>query len=147
MQALSLRGLLRIWCALHLPSVLYFLTLWGFVNHGFLDNIPRPLPFPQSDKKVHPVWIGVAMVTMSTPSNQIRVLVIGAGSAGIAAANHLRNYGHSVSATRTWKYILTPPPPNLIVSRYKFWRQGGNLGVVSKMIFPWAPVWGWEPCL
>lgn len=37
------------------------------------------------------------MVAMTARlSNQIRVLVIGAGSSGIAAANHLRNYGHTV---------------------------------------------------
>ncbi|CAI8024054.1 Lysine-specific histone demethylase 1B [Geodia barretti] len=76
-EALSLRGLLRIWSSLHLSAVLHFLTLHGFVNHGFLDDIPRPLPFLQSDRK-------------------IRVLIIGAGTAGIAAANHLRNYGHTV---------------------------------------------------
>ena len=51
-NAISLRGLLRIWCSLHISSVLNFLTLHSFVNHGFLDDIPRPLPFPQSDKKV-----------------------------------------------------------------------------------------------
>ena len=37
---------------------------------------------------------------------QIRVLVIGAGTAGIAAANHLRNYGHNVSP-----HTLTTHPP------------------------------------
>jgi hypothetical protein len=51
-EALSLRGLLRIWSSLHLSAVLHFLTLHGFVNHGFLDDIPRPLPFLQSDRKV-----------------------------------------------------------------------------------------------
>ena len=94
-NAISLRGLLRIWCSLHISSVLNFLTLHGFVNHGFLDDIPRPLPFPQSDKKV-PLCLSVAVVTDA----QIRVLVIGAGTAGIAA---VRNYGHSVSP-----HTLTP---------------------------------------
>ena len=32
---------------------------------------------------------------------QIRVLIIGAGTAGIAAANHLRNYGHTVSCLQS----------------------------------------------
>lgn len=108
MQALSLRGLLRVWCSLHLPSVLHFLTLGGFVNHGFLDDIPRPLPFSRSDRKVPSyspsVASDIAMVTMFTLSDQIRVLVIGAGSAGIAAAHHLRNYGHSVSTEDKFLY-------------------------------------------
>lgn len=41
-----------------------------------------------------------------TLSNQIRVLVIGAGSGGIAAANHLRNYGHSVSTDRILEVLF-----------------------------------------
>ena len=96
-EALSLRGLLRIWSSLHISSVLHFLTLHGFVNHGFLDDIPRPLPFPQSDRKVCLIIIIMAMGVILVAMVQIRVLIIGAGTAGIAAANHLRNYGHSVS--------------------------------------------------
>ena len=41
---------------------------------------------------------------------QIRVLVIGAGTAGIAAANHLRNYGHSVSPHTLTNSTPTPTP-------------------------------------
>ena len=60
LQALSLRGLLRIWCSLHMPSVLHFLTLHGFVNQGFLNHAPRPLPFLHSDRKASKTAVVIA---------------------------------------------------------------------------------------
>ncbi len=77
MRSLSLRGVIRIWCAREIPKVLQFLTHYGYVNTGFVANMPRPLPFAAGLK----------------PEN---VLVVGAGTAGLAAAYHLRNFGYQV---------------------------------------------------
>lgn len=76
-RGLSLRGVIRIWCAQQIPHVLRFLTHYGYVNTGFLSNMPRPFPL-------------AAGVTSGT------VLIVGAGTAGLAAAYHLRNFGFQV---------------------------------------------------
>ena len=60
-----------------IPNVLRFLTHYGYVNTGFVANMPRPLPFAAGLKPE-------------------KVLVVGAGTAGLAAAYHLRNFGYQV---------------------------------------------------
>lgn len=77
MQSLSLRGVVRIWCAGEIPHVLKFLTHYGYVNTGFMNNVPRPFTLARGIK----------------PGN---VLIVGAGTAGLAAAYHLRNFGFQV---------------------------------------------------
>ena len=79
-RSLSLRGVVRIWCAREIPKVLRFLTHYGYVNIGFVTNMPRPLPFAAGLKRE-------------------TVLVVGAGTAGLAAAYHLRNFGYQVYAS------------------------------------------------
>lgn len=79
-EALSLRGVVRIWCTLQVPSVLQFLTEQGHVNAGVLVNPPRPFP-------------------IAVGSKQGKVLVVGAGASGLAAAYHLRNLGYQVKGT------------------------------------------------
>lgn len=81
LAATSLRGLVRIWCAQQIPSILHFLTEQGYVNCGFMVHAPRPFPFVNTGKR------------------KSSVLIVGAGSAGLAAAYHLRNFGHQVQAT------------------------------------------------
>ena len=69
--------MIRIWCAQHIPRVLQFLTYNGYVNTGFFSNMPRPFPF-------------------GSPVRPESVLIIGAGTAGLSAAYHLRNFGYQV---------------------------------------------------
>lgn len=76
-QSLSLRGVVRIWCAGEIPHVLKFLTHYGYVNTGFMNNVPYPFPLARGIK----------------PGN---ILIVGAGTAGLAAAYHLRNFGFQV---------------------------------------------------
>ena len=79
-QGLSLRGIIRVWCNTEIPRILSFLTREGYVNAGFVANVPRPLPFfPNLNER-----------------GGNRVVVVGAGSAGLAAAHHLRNFGYKV---------------------------------------------------
>ena len=78
LHALSLRGLIRIWCSYEVPRILAFLTELGYVNCGFLTGgVPRPFPSAKRGR------LG-------------NVIIIGAGTAGLAAAYHLRNFGYSV---------------------------------------------------
>lgn len=77
-EALSLRGITRIWCAHQIPRILQFLTEQGHVNVGIMRNVPRPFPFPDVDGRG-------------------TILVVGAGAAGLSAAYHLRNFGFQVS--------------------------------------------------
>ena len=79
-QSLSLRGIIRVWCYKEVPRILQFLTREGYVNTGFVADIPRPLPFSSS---------------ASGRGNNI--VIVGAGPAGLAAAYHLRNFGYNVS--------------------------------------------------
>ena len=65
--------------------MLRFLTQYGYVNTGFVANMPRPLPFTS----------GVKPET---------VLVVGAGTAGLAAAYHLRNFGYQVLAQTSHEF-------------------------------------------
>ena len=52
-QALSMRGIVRIWCAKVVPRILHFLTECGYVNCGLMTSAPRPFPFVGSiEKKV-----------------------------------------------------------------------------------------------
>lgn len=76
-RSLSLRGVVRIWCAQEIPHVLRFLTHYGYVNTGFITNVPRPFP-------------------LASGVRTCSVLVVGAGTAGLAAAYHLRNFGYKV---------------------------------------------------
>lgn len=77
-SSLSLRGLARIWCAEQLPHVLHLLTKLAYLNCGYLPSAPRPFHF------------------ISNLDKKSTVLIIGAGTAGIAAAHHLSNFGHRV---------------------------------------------------
>ena len=78
-QSLSLRGIIRVWCYNEMPRILHFLTRQGYVNTGFVNDMPRPLPFS-------PNFSGRGS----------SVVVVGAGPAGLAAAFHLRNFGYKV---------------------------------------------------
>lgn len=75
-RSLSLRGVIRIWCAQEIPRILKFLTHYGYVNTGFFAHMPRPFPFVDSPRET--------------------VLIVGAGAAGLSAAYHLRNFGYWV---------------------------------------------------
>ena len=79
LRAVSLRGLIRIWCAQHISHILHFLTKQGYVNCGFMTHAPRPFPSEGSQER------------------KSSVLIVGAGPAGLASANHLRNFGYKVS--------------------------------------------------
>ncbi|XP_051948616.1 lysine-specific histone demethylase 2 [Xyrauchen texanus] len=68
------RGLVRIRCVQELHRVLYFMTRKGLINTGALQ-VKRPL-LPESHHN--------------------KVLVIGAGAAGLAAARQLQNFGMQV---------------------------------------------------
>lgn len=78
-QSVSLRGIIRVWCHDEIPRILDFLTRQGYVNAGFVSDMPRPLPFA-------PKFNG----------HGNNVVVVGAGPAGLAAAFHLRNFGYKV---------------------------------------------------
>lgn len=80
-EALSLRGITRIWCAHQIPQILQFLTEQGHVNTGIMSNVPRPFPLP------HVCGHG-------------SVIIVGAGTAGLSAAYHLRNFGFQVSTQK-----------------------------------------------
>lgn len=77
-EALSLRGIVRIWCTYQIRRILQFLTEQGHVNAGILNNVPRPFP-------------------IAGKGGRGKVLVIGAGAAGLSAAFHLRNHGYQVT--------------------------------------------------
>ena len=85
--ALSLRGLIRIWCAQHISHILHFLTEQGYVNCGFMTHVPRPFPSEGSQER------------------KSSVLIVGAGPAGLASANHLRNFGYKVSQFNSVKSL------------------------------------------
>lgn len=78
-DSLFLRGLVRVWCAGAIHRILYFLTRHGYVNFGILQNPPIPFPL------------------YGCPERKSDVIVIGAGSAGLSAAHHLRNFGYKVT--------------------------------------------------
>lgn len=66
LKALSLRGVVRVWCAQQFPRVLHFMSRKGFVNHGRLsDNEGVPSLSPLTD--LHQVKKKVT---------QIRVLLV-----------------------------------------------------------------------
>ncbi len=67
---------MRLWCAQKIPVILRYLTQSGYVNTGFIKNMPRPFPL--------------------APPTRETVIIIGAGTAGLAAAYHLRNFGYQV---------------------------------------------------
>ncbi|KAK3526362.1 hypothetical protein QTP70_025155 [Hemibagrus guttatus] len=69
------RGLVRVRCVQELNRVLRFMTRKGLINTGALLAKQPLLPEPYRDKKV---------------------LVIGAGASGLAAARQLRNFGMQV---------------------------------------------------
>uniref|UniRef100_UPI00358F759E lysine-specific histone demethylase 2 isoform X2 n=1 Tax=Myxine glutinosa TaxID=7769 RepID=UPI00358F759E len=71
---LFVRGLVRVRCVAEVPSVLAFLERRGFVNTGAVKP-PRPL---------------------SPLHGNARVLVIGAGLAGLCAAHNMHNAGFKV---------------------------------------------------
>ena len=65
-------------------------------------------------------------------SLQVRVLIVGAGTAGIAAANHLRNYGHSVNISFHHIPVITSSDQwsSLCLLRSIYWRPRAVSGVV-----------------
>ncbi|KAK1789248.1 hypothetical protein P4O66_015183, partial [Electrophorus voltai] len=69
------RGLVRVRCVQELDKVLHFMTRKGLVNTGILQTNQPLLPEPYHNKKV---------------------LVIGAGASGLAAARQLKNFGLQV---------------------------------------------------
>uniref|UniRef100_A0A4W4HBL8 [histone-H3]-N(6),N(6)-dimethyl-L-lysine(4) FAD-dependent demethylase n=1 Tax=Electrophorus electricus TaxID=8005 RepID=A0A4W4HBL8_ELEEL len=69
------RGLVRVRCVQELDKVLPFMTRKGLVNTGILQTNQPLLPEPYHNKKV---------------------LVIGAGASGLAAARQLKNFGLQV---------------------------------------------------
>ncbi|KAL3208582.1 hypothetical protein MRX96_038988 [Rhipicephalus microplus] len=72
------RGLARIRCLLEAHRILRFFTARGLVNHGTLPSPRSSPPLPLS-------------------SQQKRVLVVGAGPAGLSAARHLHRLGMQVT--------------------------------------------------
>ena len=53
LQAISLRGLIRVWCSVQLPNILHFFTRRGYVNCGLLiAPSPSHFPFNTPDTKV-----------------------------------------------------------------------------------------------
>ncbi|XP_020365503.2 lysine-specific histone demethylase 1B isoform X2 [Rhincodon typus] len=71
------RGLVRIRCVLEVEKILYFVTRKGLVNTGVLAVNPDHPLLPNYYHKKH-------------------VIVIGAGAAGLAAAQQLQNFGIKV---------------------------------------------------
>ncbi|XP_032226240.2 lysine-specific histone demethylase 1B-like [Nematostella vectensis] len=69
------RGLARIPLLHEAQSILHFLSLRGFVNHGIVDYIPSALPSQCKGT----------------------VVVVGAGASGLAAARHLKRFGVKVT--------------------------------------------------
>ena len=69
-----------------MPRILGFLTRAGYVNVGFVAELPRPLPFSP---------------TNCTSGKGNKVVIVGAGPSALAAAYHLRNFGYNVSACFT----------------------------------------------
>lgn len=67
-----------------MPKILQFLTREGYVNTGFLNDMPRPFPFSS---------------TTGTNGRGKKVIIVGAGPAGLAAAYHLRNFGYDVRSS------------------------------------------------
>ena len=62
LRALSLRGLIRIWCSDQLPHILHFLTRRGYVNCGLLmAPSPSCFPFTTPDTKVVYVCVCVCV--------------------------------------------------------------------------------------
>lgn len=68
-----------MWCYHEIPRILHFLTRQGYVNAGFVPDLPRPLSF-----------------SPNTSERGGKVVIVGAGPAGLAAAYHLRNFGYNV---------------------------------------------------
>nr|XP_054755577.1 lysine-specific histone demethylase 2-like [Lytechinus pictus] len=77
-QRLVVRGLVRIKCAEILEPIVAFLTRKGLINTGLLRDPPKELQVCRD--------VGVG-----------KVIVIGAGVAGLSAARHLTNLGCDVT--------------------------------------------------
>lgn len=77
-QYLLVPGLVRISCTDLLQSVLVFLSKKGLVNTGLLSGMPPA-------------------VLEKMPPQQDKVVIVGAGAAGLAAARHLSNFGYEVT--------------------------------------------------
>lgn len=75
------RGLVRIRCLLEAQRVLRFFTARGLINHGALP-LARPSALPPP---------------LPASCRQRKVLVVGAGPAGLSAARHLRRLGLQVT--------------------------------------------------
>ena len=65
--------------------ILHYFTLNGYVNTGFINKQgPFPLALPTRES----------------------VIIIGAGTAGLAAAHHLRKFGYQVSTVSKLCIVL-----------------------------------------
>lgn len=110
------RGLVRVRCVQEMDRVLHFMTRKGLINTGVLA-VKRPLlPVRYGAVSVlvltvppTPLVYSVRKKESHASSLQRKVIVVGAGASGLAAARQLQNFGTQVSAVVPCRTSLPPP--------------------------------------